>query len=86
MSKLKFSLIQYLRTILHPPVSRDRAIELVREEFARRSIPWLDEPIRVQSSLRVYRVIVGGDLRGGSPCVSVDKRDGTILKFWVSPR
>jgi hypothetical protein len=85
MTRSRLSFIESLRCIFRPAISREDAIELAREECRRRGYPVRD-PVKVRSGLLVYGVLIGGDLRGGSPCVSVDKRDGSIRRVWVSTR
>ncbi len=71
-----------LKCIVHPRISRERAVELAREECARREVPWR-EPVDVLNRLLSYTVISGVQhAKGGDAWISVSKRDGRILRFW----
>lgn len=62
------------------PVSRERALELAREECRRLSLPGADDAV-VQSGLfsRYYTVVVAASEVDGGTFILVDKHDGRIV-------
>ncbi len=79
-------LVETIRCIFRPTVSRERAVELVRLEFERRGWPFpgpRGQPIIVQWGLLCHRVILGPGR--GEAFVKVDKRDGTIRHIGIPP-
>lgn len=68
-------------------VSRERAIELAKAECVRRGVP-IREPVYVSSVFfsRTWRVLTNADSAGANAVVLVDKRDGRIRGFAVTPR
>jgi len=82
-------LLETVRCIVHPTVSRQRAVELARAEFERRGWPFPGPRVKrvdVEWGLLCRRVrLVSTDISPGV-LVKVDKRDGTIRDIVVPPR
>lgn len=65
-------------------VTKERALEIAREECARRGWPW-NEQTTVRWSLLSFTVW-GGGRKGGNLCVRIRKRDGEVLSATMTPK
>lgn len=74
-----------VRCAFRPNISRERAIELARQECERRGQPW-EGPIGVHGYFLYYSVVTHDDWLGGDIWIAVDKRDGHIRGFGRWPR
>jgi hypothetical protein len=65
-------------------VTKERALEIAREECTRRGWPW-NEQTSVKWGFFSYTVW-GGGRKGGNLCMKIRKRDGEIISATMTPK
>jgi len=65
-------------------ITKERALEIAREECGRRGWPW-QEQTWVKWGVFCYTVW-GGARRGGNLIIRIRKRDGKILSAIITPK
>lgn len=65
-------------------VTKEKALEIAREECTRRGWPW-NEQTSVKWSFFSYTVW-GGGRKGGNLYIKIRKRDGQIISATMTPR
>ena len=64
-------------------ITRAQALEIAREECARRGWPW-NEPLSVKWGF-IYYTIWGGGRKGGNLSMKIRKKTGEIVRVEMTP-
>lgn len=69
----------------HATVTKERALELAREEASRQGWDWR-EPVRIRRKRRDWEVWTNAKARGGNVLIRISINDGEVTWASVTPR